>query len=494
MPVKKNKSQNGQPQQGKQQSKPKSEAQKSKPKRRKRPQLSPEQREQFDKAFELFRELVDLDELDEIEPSGPQTVFTSAVVVWMLIYQRLNTDASLEATVKHLVETMPQLLPDNKRVRERTLSENTGGYSQARQRLSDQAVDWLATRVSRSLIDLSPPWLGDRRMFVVDGTSMTLAPEKELKKAFPAASNQHGTGVWPVALLTVLHELASGCALLPEVGAMYGANAVSETALAISTFSQLPAGSIVLADSAFGIFSVAHALQAGGHDLLFRMTKQRFNSLRKQAELQSRGEYWKTYAHRWTPTSKDRRTNPELPADAEIPVHLHEIEITGHLTLYLVTTLDEHANTLADIYERREDVEIDIRNLKVVLDTENIRARSVAMFHKELKTSVVAYNLVSQFRRQAAELNGLPPRRMSFKKTWTTLRTFLLRKTHSDPAKWRASFEQALYIAMGDKLPVRNRRKYKRESYHRRPKCTQFHKREIPASKILPHDVDDPPN
>lgn len=489
MPVKKNRSQNSQPLQ----SISKSDTPKSKPKRRKRPQLSPLQQEQFDRAFELFCELVDLDELDEFEPSSPQTVFTSAVVVWMLIYQRLNTDASLETTVKYLVETMPRLLPDNKRVREKTLSESTGGYSQARQRLSDQAVDWLATRVSQSLIDLSPPWLGDRRMFVVDGTTMALAPEKELRKAFPPASNQHGTSVWPVAQLTVLHELASGCALMPEVGPMYGPNAVSETTLAIGTFSQLPAHSIVLADSGFGIFSVAHALHAREHDLLFRMTKQRFNSLRKQAELQSRGEYWKTYAHTWTPSPTDRQTNPDLPAGAAIPVYLHEIEINAHLTLYLVTTLDEHANTLADIYERREDVEIDIRNLKVVLDTENIRARSVAMFHKELKTSVVAYNLVSQFRRQAAELNGLPPRRMSFKKTWTTLRIFLLRKTHSDPAAWRASFEQALYIAMGDKLPVRNRRKYKRESYKRRPKSSQFDKREIPASKILPNNVDDPP-
>lgn len=43
---------------------------------------------------------------------------------------------------------------------------------------------------------------------------------EELQVAFPPASNQHGEGAWPIALLTVFHELASGCALLPQVRAM----------------------------------------------------------------------------------------------------------------------------------------------------------------------------------------------------------------------------------------------------------------------------------
>ena len=141
-------------------------------------------------------------------------------------------------------------------------------------------------------------------MFVVDGTTMALAPEKELRKAFPPASNQHGTSVWPVAQLTVLHELASGCALMPEVGPMYGPNAVSETTLAIGTFSQLPAHSIVLADSGFGIFSVAHALHAGEHDLLFRMTKQRFNSLQSFSRAASTGKRTHTRGRRLPQTAR----------------------------------------------------------------------------------------------------------------------------------------------------------------------------------------------
>jgi hypothetical protein len=45
------------------------------------------------------------------------------------------------------------------------------------------------------LIDASPPTLQGRRAFLIDGTTMKLAPVRELQKAFPPAPNQHGPGV-----------------------------------------------------------------------------------------------------------------------------------------------------------------------------------------------------------------------------------------------------------------------------------------------------------
>lgn len=119
------------------------------------------------------------------------------------------------------------------------------------------------------------------------------------------------------------------------------------------------------------------------------------------------------YRLTWIPTAKDLRTNSELPDDAEIEVILHEVPIEGD-TLYLVTTLQVPSQQAGEFYSYRYDVEHDIRDIKVVLDTENIRAKSVDMFKKELLTSIVAYNLVVQFRRQAAKLANLPPRRLSF--------------------------------------------------------------------------------
>jgi hypothetical protein len=434
----------------------------------------------FDRAFEQLQQLVDFDQVDQMFPLASQSVYTNRLVLWMLVYQRMSPDSSLEAAVKKMIEAKPAFLPPNKRIEEGTLSTSTGAYSRARTRLPLEAATWLAESVSQSLIDASPPTYRGRRLYITDGTTITLAPEIELQQEFPPASNQYGEGVWPVATIVVTHELASGAALIPQVGAMYGPNAVSETALARRGFEQMPADGIAMADSGFGIFRVAYDARETEHQFLFRLTKVRFEALKKKATLESQGENWKTYSHTWRPSAKERRKHPDLPADAELAVRLHEIVISDTLTLYLITDLldeEDTASALAAAYQKRYDVEVDIRNLKLILDMETIRAKSIEMFQKELLMTVVSYNLVTQFRRQAAELANLPPRRMSFKRTWTTFCTFLLSEMFTDAESWRKRYRLALHYAMQDKLPNRPGRSYKRETYRRRPKSNQFKKR-----------------
>lgn len=167
---------------------------------------------EFDKAFELLAGLIDMSHANALHPKRENAVYTSCVVLWMLIYQRLKPDASLETAVKHLLETRPDYLPENKRVSEAALSTSTAGYSQARRDLPLEVVEWFSNEVSHAIVAESKPLLDDRKIFLIDGTTMALAPEKELQIAFPPASNQFGEGVWPIALLTVFHELASGCA------------------------------------------------------------------------------------------------------------------------------------------------------------------------------------------------------------------------------------------------------------------------------------------
>lgn len=451
--------------------------------------ISDQSAEEFDQAFELLSGLVDLSDADAYNPMRANAVFTSSVVLWMLVYQRLRPDASLESAVKHLLDTRPSYLPDNKRLRENTLSRATGSYSKARTRLPLEVVQWFADEVSSGIVASAEPVYDERSIFLLDGTTIALAPEKELQIAFPAASNQYGEGIWPIALLTVFHELTTGSALLPEVGAMYGEHAVSETELARKGIAKLPANSIIMTDAGFGIFGVAHEAKRYDHDFFLRMKKANFESLRKKATLVIEGENYKTYSHTWVPTKNNRKTQPNLPEDAALDVTLHEVVVSDTLTLYLVTSLEDDALSLAELFKRRFDVEIDIRNLKVVMDTENIRAKSVDMFKKELYTSVVAYNLVGQIRSQAAKINKVPPRRMSFKQTWTTVQTFFLRHMHTEPQKWREAFRTTMFYAVKDKLPNRPGRKEKRQAYRKRPKDVQFEKRKKPASKLKENDL-----
>lgn len=442
---------------------------------------------EFDRAFELLDDLIDWPVADEEFPVRGNAVYTTSVVLWMLVSQRLNPERSLESAVKRLLESQPDFLPRNKRVVEAKLSSGTGSYSRARDRLPRAGAEWLAQQVSQRLISASAPSFGNRRVYLVDGTTLTLAPERSLRRAFPAASNQHGPGVWPMALLVVAHELASGAALVPAVGAMYGEQAVSETALVDSLFTQMPADGIVMADAGYGIYSVAWKAQQTGRDFVFRMTSQRFGALIRKARIVYRDNKSTTYSLAWRPSDSDRKSHPDLPQEAVLQVRLHEIHVHKALTLKLVTSLREPATELAELYRCRTNIETDLKSMKVVLNTETIRARSVEMFHKELLTSMVAYNLVTQFRREAAELAKLPPRRLSFKRVWTTFRIFLWEAPPTDALGWYERYRRALGYATKDKLPNRPGRSYEREAYHRQPKSSHFKKRKPKDSGSSPN-------
>lgn len=425
----------------------------------------------FDRAFE---------QIDQRHPVRGNAVYTTSLVLWMVVYQRMSPDSTLEAAVKKLIDSRPVFLRPNRRVIQGTLSSSSAAYSRARSRMPTEAARWLAAEVSGSLIEATPPTWRDRRVFLLDGTTIALAPTAELRRQFPPASNQSGESVWPVAQLVVVHELASGAALIPEVGPMYGPRAVSETVLVHRVLADLPAGSIALADAGFGIFRVAWESWQTGHPFLLRLTAARFTRLRNTATLAERRPTWKTWSLTWQPSRHERGKHTGLPAGAALEVRLHEVRVHEGLTVYLVTDLlepEDTAEALSAVYRQRVDVEIDIRNLKIVLDAGTIRAKSVAMFEKELLMSMVSYNLVIQFRRQAAALIGEPPRRMSFKRTWTTFCTFLLSSMYTDAESWRERYRLALHYAMKDKLPHRPGRSYARETYLRRPESAQYGKR-----------------
>lgn len=440
-------------------------------------------------AIEMLRAIIPDEELELLAPTGPATVYTTSITIWMLILQRLGKGKTNNEVVKDVLSNSRQLLPDNRRVREMTLSKKSGAYSEARKRLPLEVVELFANRVCESFVQQTPSWFGNLRAFNMDGSTMTLSPTSELRKVFPPAVNQHGETVWPVMLMLVAHELQSGAALPPEVGAMYGDGNTSEAKLARSLAKRIPPKSVIFADSGFGIFSVAYAMTGEGHQILFRLTKSRFKSMRRVAQLLEETDFTKTYSLTWIPSKKDRSTNPDLPADASVDVFLHEVELDNGETLYLVTTLGISAEHAAEFYQRRYDVEHDIRDLKVSLSLENLRCRSVDMMKKELLTSVVAYNLVIQFRRQAAEVAKLAPRRLSFKEVWYTFRSFLLNQPPCSLSEWQTRYEDALQIAAKDKLPNRPGRTYKRKAHPRRQKSTKFMKLENQKQEQNPQQI-----
>ena len=448
--------------------------------------------EEFHSACELLRRITPEHELLKLAPTGPAAVYTTLVTLWLLTLQRLGGGMSLAAVVKDVITHSRSLLPDNKRVREGTLSQNSAAYSEARKRLPLAVVEFFANRVCDSLIERLPSWFGNQRAFILDGTTFTLSPTSELTKVFPPATNQFGETVWPVLMMLVAHELQSGCALVPEVGSKFGEDNTSEAKQAAAIAQRLPPRSIVMGDAGFGIFSVCYAMRQAQHDILFRLTQTRYKSLCKKAELVRETGTTRTHQLRWTPSKKDLQSNPHLPADAVLHVTLHEVKLASGESLPLVTTRPCYAEDAANDYARRYDVEHNIRDFKVTMGVERIRARSKDMVLKELMCSVVAYNLVIQFRCEAAKIAKLPPRRLSFTGVWNTFEIMLLRQAPCNSSTWRERYERALQMAAKDKLPNRPGRSHPRKAHPRRAKSTNF-MRTVPKKTSKTSDPPDPP-
>lgn len=411
-------------------------------------------------AGQRFAGLLDPAAINAQQPMGPATVYSPWVVVWLLVFQRLHGASLAEAVAELLNST--DVLPANRRVAERTLSANTGAYSQARTRLDPAIPDAVADRVFRTLVDAAPPSFGGRRVFLLDGTTVTLAPTPELAAAFPPWPGPAGS-VWPVWHWVVAHELASGCAARPETGPMYGPEAVSELALAVRLLPRLPAGSLLLADRNFGVFALVYAARAAGHDVVTRLTEPRFRAWARAAAPAGPG-VWRL---RWVPSRWDRARHPDLPADAAVDVCLHEVAVSDSLTLWLLTTVDGRSADLAALYHLRQDVETDIRDVKRTLRTDALPGKSVAMVRKELSASVVAYNLVVQVRRLAAARAGVRPRRLSFAGVWTLVKRVLLNAGPRSWPEWVATFDWVLRGAAQRAVPHRPGRQHPRAAHRR---------------------------
>jgi hypothetical protein len=415
-------------------------------------------------ALELFQQLLDPQLLHQWQPTRHNAVYTTAVVVWLLVYQRLRPAASLQAAVAQFLSDA-DAVSTNKRVRERRLSANTGAYSQARSRLQLAVAEKSADHVFTTLA-ANQPSPAERRTFVLDGTTLALASREELRRRWPPASNQHGDSVWPIGHLVLACELTSGRMLRPEVGAKYGEDPDAEVALALRLLPRIPPHSLLMADRNFGVFGFAYYAVQAGHDILTRLSAPRFHALKKNAQALGPGCWTLT----WTPTRHNRTTHPELPADAAVTAYLYEVAGRNGKTLWVVSTLDLPLTAVADLYLRRWEVETDIRSWKTTLGCDSLRSQSVEMVLKEVAMAALAYNLVVEVRRLAAEQATIPPKRISFAGVWTLVTITLFQQPNRTAEQWQHDFDWMLRGAAQRKLPHRPGRQYPRQVLPRRRK------------------------
>jgi len=383
-------------------------------------------------------------------------IFTLPVTTWLMILQRLSASGTLVSAVAELIQGHGrQLLEPCKRVRQDSISANSGAYSQARQRVPVQAVRRVAERVFEYLYEISAGEGLRSRLFVLDGSSIRLAHTPAIIKLYPVAENQYGESHWPVMRVAVMHHVATGLAMAPQYGAMYGADAVSEQDLAEELIERLPPRSVLIGDRNFGVFGVAFGAHRRGHTVVVRLTAARAKRLLEGGEPPVDSEQPVV----WQPSRDDLRAHPELTAEDRIkgrlivtqPDHAREI-------LYLFTTLEQSREEATALYKERWNIETDLRSLKEQVRLHTIPARSPDLAASELLIAVASYNLIRAVMAEAARQIGIEPRRLSFSRSREAFWAFVRAAAHVESGEAFERHWRLLLRSIGQsRLPTRDR-------------------------------------
>lgn len=427
----------------------------------------------------LFLQLLPLEFWDRMRRSHPRRqnnrVYSLAVVMWLMVVQRLQGPGTLQTAVLVLLRDLPACFWPRpcKRLQPGTepegcpLSSHTGAYNKARQELPLSTVEQGCDQAFQLLTAMAAGRLPEvgRRAFFFDGTTVRLPHTAALCALFPPGSNQHGESHWPLIRMLVAHDLYTGLAMRPQWGPMHGDQAVSEQGLLEQAIGRLPDGSVVGGDANFGVFSVACTATQGGHPVVLRLTPQRAQHLA--------GEPLRDGMDRllqWRPTREDRRRHPEWPGETYVRGRLLVRQVqpsdgSKPFLLALFTTLEVPADEIVRIYGQRWNIETDLRSLKGTLALEQLTCTTPEMVAKEINVAMLSYNLVRALACVAAQAAGLPPRVFSFTRVRNVIDVFApLIAATPDERRRQQLFAKMMYYVGQARLP---RCRQKRPSYPR---------------------------
>jgi putative transposase len=363
-----------------------------------------------------------------------KSVFTPAVTLWAWLSQVLETDKSCRAAVSRVLamRVAQGLNP---------CSQDTAAYCRARPKLRAKALKYLAVQTGNSLDEQGPKdwlWFG-RRVTLVDGTTMTMPDTAANQKAYPQPSSQKAGCGFPMIRMVVLMSLATA-ALLDMALAPYQGKETGETALLRKLLGGLKPGEILLADRYYCTYWLVAMAQAQGVDVVFRMHHMRDYDFRRGQQLGA-DDHVVTWARPQRPDWMDQATYATMPLTLTVRELRANIARPGCRTdeIVVASTLTDAVSytkeALIDLYHERWHVEPDILAIKKALGMEHLRCQTPFMIEKEIWIHFLGYNLVRKAGCQAAQLQEVSPRDVSFTATKQTINAARSQLTMASPAE-----------------------------------------------------------
>lgn len=346
-------------------------------------------------------------------------IFSSVVVIWLMIFQRLNEDHSLSAAVDELRAGRVKELLDtrSKKAQSGKISGGTGSYSNARSRLLLEEVNRVADAISTALINAH----GNKQMYgykiyTVDGSTVHIPYTEENLEKYPQYSNQYGNAHYPLVRIGVATDALTGVALRPSYGAYNGDDSTNELKLAEEILERIPKGSIVIGDRYFGCARFVSCAIENGLEAICRVKESHAKRYIGSPKTLS-GDI----SVQWQ--SNRSRTGDTYSVKGRFIWHTLRKKGCNPIKLILFTTLKLPIEKVVELYGLRWNVETDLRDIKTTLGLDFIYAKTPGMVAKEIVLGVAAYNLVQHVIVASAKILKVSPRELSFKRVLQRIRS-----------------------------------------------------------------------
>ena len=171
-----------------------------------------------------------------------------------------------------------------------------------------------------------------------------------------------------------------------------------------------------------------------------------------------------------------RREFAELPDQVQVrEVHLliRQKGFRPKEIILVTTLLDSKVYTkakLAQLYQLRWDVEVDLRHVKTTLGMEMLRGKTPEMVRKEIYVHLMAYNLLRALMWEAGKKVGVSPFRVSLQGTRQHFGNFISKLADAGVKKRQRLYSTLLEVIVHKLVPERPNR-YEPRVKKRRPKA-----------------------
>jgi len=351
-------------------------------------------------------------------------IFSPLVTLWVFLGQVLSADHSCRAAVARLIA--------HRLTRgQRACSAATGAYCQARQRLPEEFFSGVACSVGRTLdAQAKQRWLWKgRRVYMFDGTTVTMPDTPENQAAYPQVYNQKPGLGFPIARIGAMTSLS--CGAIVSLGfCRYAGKGQGEVSLLRRLWDVLVTGDVLLADRLIANWANILLLQERGVELVSRLNKAHRTADFRRGRRLGAGDHIVRWVKPTSIRSLDRETYRALPESITVREARVRVPQPGFRTksIVVVTTLLDPRQTtkedLATLYRARWNNELDLRSIKSAMQMRDLRGKTPELVRKEVWTHVLAYNLIRTVMAQAAARHDIVPRSISFKGAMQTLDAF----------------------------------------------------------------------